>query len=151
MKTGTILFFGGAVLLVLGILGGVFFIWPILTGRGSMFSNLMATVVLGALPALIGLTLITVGRKRARVEAESEERGFSEAVILLARKQGGQIGVDAVCKVSGLTRDEATAKMRELTGRGVFDIDFDPGGQMVWKLCADAGRAQLSGLAGRGG
>jgi hypothetical protein len=151
MKTGTILFFGGAVLLVLGILGGVFFIWPILTGRGSMFSNLMATVVLGALPALIGLTLITVGRKRARVEAESEERGFSEAVILLARKQGGQIGVDAVCKVSGLTRDEATAKMRELTGRGVFDIDFDPGGQMVWKLSADAGRAQLAELAGRGG
>src|SRR5260370_19867691 len=138
MKTGTILFFGGAVLLVLGVLGGVFFIGPILTGRGSMFSNLMAPVVLGALPALIGLTLITVGRKRARVEAESEERGFSEAVIPLARKQGGQIGVDAVCKVIGLTRDEATAKMCELPGRGAFHHHFEPGGQMVWQLAAHA-------------
>jgi hypothetical protein len=151
MKTGTILFFGGAVLLVLGLLGGLVFIGPLLTGHGGMFSNLMAVAVLGALPAVAGLALIAAGRKRARLEVENEERGFSEAVIQLARKQGGQVGVDAVCKVSGLTRDEATAKMRELTGRGVFDINFDPGGQMVWKLSADAGRAQLAELTGRGG
>src|SRR5258708_31092206 len=113
MKTGTILFFGGAVLLVLGILGGLVFIGPLLTGRGGMFSNLMAVAVLGALPAVAGLALIAAGRQRARFEAESEERGFSQAGIFLARKQGGQIRVAPVCKGSGLTRDQATAQMPE--------------------------------------
>ena len=45
----------------------------------------------------------------------------------------------------------ATARMRELTGRGMFDLDFDANGQMVWKLSPDAGRAQLAEMAGRGG
>ena len=54
-------------------------------------------------------------------------------------------------KASGLTRDEATARMRQLTGRGLFDLDFDANGQMVWKLSPDAGRAQLAETAGRSG
>src|SRR5258708_33513731 len=100
MKTGTILFFGGAVLLVLGILGGLVFIGPLLTGRGGMFSNLMAVLVLGALPAVAGLALIAAGRQRPRGEAETQGRGVAESGILLAREQGGQIGGDADCQVS---------------------------------------------------
>jgi hypothetical protein len=85
------------------------------------------------------------------VELESDQRNFSELALSLARKNGGQVQLDAVSKATGLTRDEATAKMRELTGRGLFDLDFDANGQMVWKVSPDAGRAQLAEMAGRGG
>ena len=151
MRTSGILTFGGFVLLVLGVLGGLVFIGPLLRGAGGTFSNLMAMLVLGAIPAAIGVALVAVGRKRARVEQENDERNFSEMAMALAKKNGGQVQVEAVCKASGLSRDEATAKMRELTGRGVFDLDFDGNGQMVWKLSPDAGRAQLAEMAGRGG
>ena len=39
--------------------------------------------------------------------------------------------------------------MRRLTGRGLFELDFDANGQMVFKLSPDAGRAQLAELSGR--
>src|SRR4051812_28114266 len=151
MRTSGILTFGGFVLLILGVLGGLVFIGPLLSGAGGMFSNLSAFVVLGGLPAGIGLVLIAAGRKRARIEAENDERNFSDMAMALAKKNGGQVMVEAVCKASGLTKDEATARMRELTGRGMFDLDFDANGQMVWKLSPDAGRAQLAEMAGRGG
>jgi hypothetical protein len=151
MRTSGILTFGGAVLLVLGALGGLVFIGPLLKGSGGMFSNLMAMLILGAIPAAIGVALIAVGRKRARMETENDERNFSDMAMTLAKKNGGQVQVDAVCKASGLTRDEATARMRALTGRGLFDLDFDANGQMVWKISPDAGRAQLAEMAGRGG
>src|SRR6266705_3088147 len=54
MKTGGILFFGGVVLLVLGGLGGLVFIGPLLRGQGGTFSNLLAVLVLGALRAAGG-------------------------------------------------------------------------------------------------
>jgi hypothetical protein len=71
--------------------------------------------------------------------------------MALARKNGGQVQVDQVAKASGLPREEATARMRQLTGRGLFDMNFDENGQMFWKLSPDAGRAQLAEMAGRGG
>jgi len=76
---------------------------------------------------------------------------FSEVALSLAKKSGGQVQVDQVAKASGLSRDEATTRMRQLTGRGLFDLDFDANGQMVWKLTPDAGRAQLAEIAGRSG
>jgi len=43
---------------------------------------------------------------------------------------------------------KAQERMRALTGRGLFDLDFDENGQMVFKLSRDAGRAQLAELSG---
>jgi|SRR5438105_2215692 len=149
MKTGGILFFGGVVLLVLGGLGGLVFIGPLLTGKGGTFSNLLAVIVLGALPAAAGVLLMGAGSKRSKLEKENEDRGFGELATTLARKNGGQIGIDQIAKASGLPSGEAQAKMRALTGRGVFELDFDANGQMVWKLSPDAGRAQLAQMSGR--
>jgi hypothetical protein len=149
MKTGGILFFGGAVLLVLGGLGGLVFIGPLLTGKGGTFSNLLAVVVLGVLPAVAGILLMGAGSRRTRMERENEDRGFSELATSLARKNGGQVALDQVARASGLPGDEAKDKMRALTGRGLFELDFDQNGQMVWKLSPDAGRAQLAQLSGR--
>ncbi len=151
MRTSGILTFGGMVLVALGILGGLVFVGPLLRGLGSTFSNLLAVLVLGAIPVAIGMALIAVGRKRARVEQENDDRNFSETAMALAKKNGGQVQVEAVCKATGLSREDATSRMRELTGRGLFDLDFDPNGQMIWKLSPDAGRAQLAEMAGRGG
>ncbi len=135
---GKILFFGGVVLLVLGGLGGLMFVKPLLLGQGSMFSNLMAVLILGAVPAAAGLVLISIGGRRGKLEAESDERGFSEMTVALARKNGGQVALDQVCKASGLAKDEATARMRTLTGQGLFDMDFDANGQVMWKLTGPA-------------
>jgi hypothetical protein len=140
---GKILFFGGVVLLVLGGLGALVFIKPLLLGQGSMFPNLMAVLILGALPAAAGLALISIGGRRGKLEAENDERGFSEMTVALARKSGGAVALDQVCKASGLPKDEAQARMRTLTGQGLFDMDFDANGQVLWKLTGPAS-AQLA-------
>jgi hypothetical protein len=150
MKTGGILFFGGAVLLVLGGLGALVFIGPLLKGQGGTFSNLLAVLVLGALPAAAGALLMGAGVRRGKIERENEDRGFTDLATALARKNGGRIGLDQVARASGLPNDEAQRKMRRLTGRGLFELDFDDNGQMIFKLSPDSGRAQLAELGGRG-
>lgn len=150
MRTSGILTIGGA---FVAILGGVF---TLLMGKAFLFDKGQGFVdltglVMGGVVLAIGLALIAAGRKRARVESENDERGFSEIALGLAKKNGGQVSVDQVCKASGMAKDEAAARMRELTGRGLFDLDFDGAGQMVWKLSPDSGRAQLAELAGKSG
>src|SRR6266849_5712932 len=120
MKTGGILFFGGVVLLVLG-----------------------------GLPVAAGVLLMAAGSRRGKLERENEDRGFTDLATSLARKNGGRVALDQVARASGLPSAEAQAKMRQLTGRGLFELDFDEGGQMIFKLSPDAGRAQLAELGGR--
>ena len=150
MRTSNILTIGGAFVAILGGAFSLLMVKAFVSDKGQGFVDLSGLVV-GGIVLAVGLALVAVGRKRARVEAENDERNFSDMAMALARKNGGQVQVDAVCKASGLTKDEATARMRELTGRGLFDLDFDPNGQMVWKLSPDAGRAQLAEMGGRGG
>src|SRR5207253_2288178 len=92
--------------------------------KGQGFVDLSGLVV-GVVVAAIGLALVAVGRKRARVEHETDDRHFSEVALALAKKNNGQVQVDQVAKASGLSRDEATARMRQLTGRGLFDLDAE--------------------------
>src|SRR5947208_13993915 len=121
MKTGGILFFGGAVLLVLGGLGALVFIGPLLKGQGGTFSNLLAVLVLGALPAAAGVLLMAAGSRRSKLERETEDRGFTDLATSLARKNGGEIGLDPVARPGGLSKGEAQAKVRQLTGRRRVD------------------------------
>jgi hypothetical protein len=145
MRTSGILTIGGG---FVAILGAAF---SLVMLRGfTGFADLSGLVV-GLIVLSIGVGIVVAGRKRARFEQESDERHFSELAMGVAKKNGGQVQVDQLTKASGLSRDEATARMRQLTGRGLFDLDFDANGQMVWKLSPDAGRAQLAEMAGRGG
>ena len=148
MRTSNILTIGGAFVAILGGAFGLLMMKAFLVDKGQGFVDLSGLVV-GGIVLAVGLGLVMAGRKRARVETENDERNFSDMAMALARKNGGQVMVDAVCKASGLSKDEATARMRQLTGRGLFDLDFDGSGQMVWKLSPDAGRAQLAESAGR--
>ena len=150
MRTSNILTIGGAFVAILGGAFALLMMKAFLVDKGQGFVDLSGLIVGGVVLA-VGLALVAVGRKRTQVELENDQRDFSEMALALAKKNGGQVQVDAVCKASGLSKDEATARMRELTGRGLFDLDFDPSGQMVWKLSPDAGRAQLAEMAGRGG
>lgn len=150
MRTSGILTIGGAFVAILGGAFALLMMKAFLVDKGQGFVDLSGLVV-GAAVLAVGVALVAMGRKRTRVEQENDARNFSDLAVALAKKAGGAVQVDAVCKASGLSREEATSRMRELTGRGLFDLDFDEGGQMVWKLSAGAGRAQLAELAGRGG
>ena len=148
MRTSGILTVGGAFVAILGGVFSLIMTKAFLLDKGQGFVDLSGLVAGGVVLA-IGLVLIGMGRKRAKVETENDERNFTDLAMAIAKKNSGQVLVDQVCKASGLPKDEATAKMRELTGRGLFDLDFDGNGQMVWKLSPDAGRAQLAEMAGR--
>ena len=150
MRTSGILTIGGAFVAILGSAFALLMLRAFFVDKGQGFVDLSGLVVGGVVTA-IGLALVAAGRKRARTELEHDERHFSETALALAKKNGGQVQVEEVAKATGVSRDEATARMRQLTGRGLFDLDFDANGQMVWKLSPDAGRAQLAEIAGRSG
>src|SRR6267378_4300074 len=147
MRTSGILTIGGAFVAILGSAFALLMLRAFFVDKGQGFVDLSGLVV-GGVVAVVGLGLVAAGRKRARMEHEHDDLHFSEMALALAKKNGGQ---EQVVKASGLTRDEATSRMRQLTGRGLFDLDFDANGQMVWKLSPDAGRAQLAETAGRSG
>jgi len=150
MRTSNILTIGGAFVAILGGAFGLLMMKAFLVDKGQGFVDLSGLVV-GGIVCAVGLVLVAAGRKRARIETENDQRNFSEMAMALARKNGGRVQVDQVAKASGLPRDEATARMRQLTGRGLFDLEFDDNGQMVWKLSPDAGRAQLAEMGSRSG
>src|SRR5438874_1622341 len=153
MKTGGILFFGGAVLLVLGGLGALVFIGPLLKGQGGTFSNLLAVLVLGALPAAAGVLLMAAGARRGKLEREHEDRGFPDLATALARKHGERIGADAVDSQPAEPRRYVSARGYEhvltaLLARGREDhalaarelreaLLYDPGSPYLRTLFAD--------------
>ena len=141
---GAFIKIGGIAMMVLGAVLG-----PLLFLKVGGFSGFVGLMVLGAAPLGIGFLMFSTGSRQAKVDAENAERGFSEIATALASKNGGQVGIDAVCKASGLPNAEAQAKMRALTGRGLFELDFDANGQMVYKLSTQAGAAQLAQFSGK--
>ena len=149
MRTSGILTIGGAFVAILGGAFALLMMKAFFVDKGQGFVDLSGLVVGGAVCAL-GVVLVAAGRKRARFESENDQRNFSEMALALARKNGGQVQMEQVAKASGLPREEATARMRQLAGRGLFDMNFDENGQMVWKMSPDAGRAQLAEIASRG-
>src|SRR3989442_9425733 len=112
MKTGGILFFGGVVLLVLGGLGGLVFVGPLLKGQGGTFSNLLAVLVLGALPAVAGGLLMAAGSRRSKLERETEDRGFTDMATSLARKNGGPGALPQVARRGRGSQGQGQPQMR---------------------------------------
>jgi hypothetical protein len=147
MKIGSIFTVGGWFLVLVGGMCGLIFGKGLLFEKGGGFPLLMAVLVLGVIPVAAGLGLVSAGRRRSKLEAENDERGFSDVVTALARKNGGQVAIEQVSKATSLPSDEAQARMRTLCGRGVFDLDFDGNGQMVYKLSSAQGAAQLAQMA----
>lgn len=149
MNIGSVFTIGGWFLVLVGAMCSLIFGKGLLFEKGGGFSLLMAVIVLGAIPIAAGLALVAAGSRRSKLEKENDERGFEDTVTALARKHGGAVPIGDVCKTTGLPADEAQAKMRGLCGRGIFDLDFDANGQMVYKLSTAQGAAQLAQLSQR--
>jgi hypothetical protein len=147
MRTSGILTVGGTFVAFLGSLFALFMAGAFFRDKGQGFVDLSGIVV-GLAFTGIGIFTFVAGRRRARIEKESDSRGFEELATALARKNSGELRIDQIAKASGLPGEEAQERMRSLTGRGLFDLDFDENGQMVFKLSRDAGRAQLAELSG---
>src|SRR5438552_3815646 len=96
MRTSGILTIGGAFVAILGGAFGLLMMKAFLVDKGQGFVDLSGLVV-GGIVLAVGLGLVMAGRKRARVETENDERNFSDMAMALARKNGGQAMVDAVC------------------------------------------------------
>jgi len=65
----------------------------------------------------------------------------------LAEKNGGTVAMGAILNATGETKESATPKMRELVGRGVFELDFGANGEMLFKLSPmDEARANLAAM-----
>ena len=148
MRTSGILTIGGAALAGVTALIALSFLKVALFDKGQGFAFGLGFLIFAGL-ASAGVAMVVTGRKRARLEDENEERGFAEMAVALARKSGGSVKLDAVCTAGQLSSDEAQARMRTLTGKGLFELDFDANGQMVFKVSANAGAAELAQLAGR--
>ena len=133
MRTSGILTIGGGVIALLGAIFGMVMLKAFFVDRGEGFVDVTGILcALGILAA--GLGALAYGRRRAVIEREADERGFAETAETLARRAGGRIALEQVCKATGLPSGEVQAKMRQLTGRGLFDLDFDGNGQMVYKV-----------------
>jgi hypothetical protein len=148
MRTSNILTIGGAFVSILGGIFSLLMVKAFLVDKGQGFVDLSGLTV-GLIILAVGLALVAYGRRRSKLETENDARNFEELAMKLAEKNGGQVGLDPICKAASLSKEEATSRMRELTGRGLFDMDFDANGQVVWKISPDAGRAQLADMAGR--
>jgi hypothetical protein len=143
MRTSGILTLGGGIIAFLGAVFTLVMLKAFFVDRGQGFVDVTGILLGGAVLA-IGASGVIAGRKRARLERENDDRGFAETAEALARRSGGQVKLDAVCKATGLSTDDATAKLRALTGKGLFDLDFDGNGQMVYKLSDSASQGQLA-------
>src|SRR3989442_6260454 len=132
MRTSGILTIGGAFVAILGGAFALLMLRAFFVDKGQGFVDLSGLVV-GGVVAAVGLALVAAGRKRARIEQQSDDLHFSEGALALAKKNNGQIQVDQGAKASGLSRAEATARIRQLTGRGVFELGFDANRRIAWQ------------------
>ena len=146
MRTSGILTVGGGLVALLGAIFGMVMLKSFFVDRGEGFVDVTG-ILFGLGLLAIGLLFLAYGRRRAVIEREADERGFAETAESLARRAGGKVALDQVCKATGLPSSEVQDKMRKLTGRGLFDLDFDGNGQMVYKISSGSTAAPL--LAGR--
>jgi hypothetical protein len=132
MRTSGILKFGGAIVALLGGSFTLLMLKAFLLDKGQGFVDLTG-LMFGVVALCAGLAGVAAGGRRARLEKESDARAFAEVVLALAKRGGGKVAIDALCKATGIPSDEAQSKMRALTGEGLFDLDFDGNGKMIYK------------------
>jgi hypothetical protein len=132
VRTGGILSVVGGVTAAVGALVALQMLRWSITEKGQGFAFLLGFVVFGAVAAG-GLAALVVGRRRLKLEDEEAARGFEELVLALAGRFGGQVKVEQICQAASITKVEAEARMRRLTGRGLFELDFDGNGQPSYK------------------
>src|SRR2546428_14107877 len=121
MRTSNILSIGGAFVAILGGAFALLMMKAFLVDKGQGFVDLSGLIV-GGVVCVFGLGLVAMGRKRARVEAENDERSFSEMAVALARKNGGAGGADPGWPARRGSRDQAPTLEWHAPRRRVFGV-----------------------------
>src|SRR5207237_5307394 len=80
MRTSGILTIGGAFVAILGGAFALLMLKAFFVDKGQGFVDLSGLVV-GGVVAAVGLALVAAGRKRARIEQQSDDLHFSEVAL----------------------------------------------------------------------
>lgn len=119
-------------------LGGVWFMT-----KGFVVTGGVLFLGLGAL----SVAIFRQAQRYMVIASESQKEQFEETVRELAEKNGGVVPISTVLSRTGLPRDTAEVRMRQLIGKGIFELDFGDNGEMRYKLTPlDEARAQLAAL-----
>src|SRR2546426_9135737 len=106
MRTSGILTIGGAFVAILGGAFALLMLRAFFVDKGQGFVDLSGLVV-GGVVAAVGLALVAAGRKRARVEQQSDHPHFSQAAPAPAEEKKRQNPVGQGAETSGRAREEA--------------------------------------------
>ncbi len=102
-------------------------------------------VFLGA--GALAVTIFRQAQRTMVIATETQREQFEETVRELAEKNGGVVAISTVVNRTGVPRDTADVRMRQLIGKGVFELDFGENGEVRYKLTPlDEARAQLAAL-----
>ncbi len=103
--------------------------------------------VLFLVPAALSVAIFRQSQRVMVVATEQQREQFEENVRELAEKNGGVVPIAAIVNRTGVPRDTAEVRMRQLIGKGVFELDFGENGEVRYKLTPfDEARAQLAAL-----
>lgn len=112
----------------------------------SAAAGLVGLGVGGAM-AGIGLAFTLLGLRLIRSARLDALQAFEDAVRQLAARTNGQVTLADAARATGLPTGDAEQRMRALCGRGIFEVDFTPEGQLVFKATPLAeGASQLARL-----
>lgn len=125
--------------------------------------GLVLGLLLGKATWIVGLPVMAIGlglgaatyyaaRRFNAGQAVHQTEQFEAVVRRLAEKNGGTVSLAAILSTTGESKESAQQKLRELTGRGVVDMDFGPNGELLYKLTPmDEARANLASMRERAG
>jgi hypothetical protein len=121
---------------------------------GGLLLAFMGHWLVGGALVAAGAPLAYAVFRQARTytikSTEDQKAQFEDAVRALAERNGGIAPVARIAEATGVSREQVDAKMRELIGRGVFEMDFAEDGEMQFKLTpADESRARITAMRER--
>lgn len=137
----------------MGVLKGFLFFCAAAFGLGALLVlkffglGLFTLLAAAGFGALAYLTFVQAKKFGSQSDAGMKVQ-FEQTVRRLADKNGGIVALQAVMNATGEDQPGAQAKMKELIGRGVCEMDFGPNGEMQFKLTPmDEARANLASMS----
>jgi len=137
----------------MGVLKGFLFFCAAAFALGGLlpaylFGPGVVTLIVAALGLGLGWAVFAQARKFGVQSVESQKVQFEQTARRLAEKSNGHASLEAIVHATGAERAEAEAKMKALMGRGIFELDFGPNGEVLYKLTPmDEARASLARLS----
>lgn len=134
---------GGWLLIGWGSLFSLGVVNNVLTG-GFSFVYFAALLVFGVAPIISGSVLISRQKKHTTAQQQQSRCALQEKEILrLAQEKGGRLAVPDVVVGTSLSSAEAETVMREMSARGLADMQVTDAGIIVYEFYEIANRHRL--------